>query len=192
MLIPPSIRPRVRRSGELLRTVDHGSAPARLTLRAIDFVRHLPKLTQEEKLDIERLIPRGPEEWREIQEEERFLRGEVDGGVPESGGGGHSYGSADGTTRHIEEALPVKLRAGNLFVAKLGERSVFEGEKGAPVVAVRKEQDAWVAALWTQGDEWQDLDGKWPTREEAQRALLEHCASVLPARWWPLLLDLWP
>lgn len=88
-------------------------------------------------------------------------------------------------------AASMKLRAGNLFVAKLGHGSVFDGNRNTPVVSVRKEPEGWVAALWVPGGEWSDIEGTWTTREEAQRALLEHCAAVLPSRWWPLLLDLW-
>lgn len=86
----------------------------------------------------------------------------------------------------------MKLRPGHLFVAKLGQGSVFEGDRDTPIVSVRKERDDWVAALWQPGGGWGDLDGTWPTREEAQRALVAHCTSVLPPRWWPLLVDLWP
>lgn len=86
----------------------------------------------------------------------------------------------------------MQLRAGNLLVAKLGPGDVFDGDRDAPVVSVRKEPNGWIAALWMPGAAWTDLDGVWPTREEAQRALLEHCGAVLPARWWPFLHDLWP
>ena len=86
----------------------------------------------------------------------------------------------------------MKLSAGNLFVAKLGPGDVFDGDRDTPVVSVRKEQEGWIAALWLPGAAWTDVGGAWPTREEAQRALVEHCASVLPARWWPFLHQLWP
>lgn len=39
------------------------------------FIRHLPALTDEEKAVMERLNPKGPDEWREQEEEERFLQG---------------------------------------------------------------------------------------------------------------------
>ena len=42
----------------------------------VHFIRRLPGLTAEEKLQMERLNPRGPEERREMEEDERFLRGE--------------------------------------------------------------------------------------------------------------------
>ncbi len=44
--------------------------------KLVHFIRHLPALAPEEKLEMERLNPRGPEEWKELEEEERFLEGE--------------------------------------------------------------------------------------------------------------------
>jgi len=44
------------------------------TWHLIAFLRHLPKLAPEEKLEMERLNPRGPEERREMEEDEKFLR----------------------------------------------------------------------------------------------------------------------
>ncbi len=44
--------------------------------KLVHFIRHLSTLTGEEKLEMERLNPRGPEEWKEREEEERFLEGE--------------------------------------------------------------------------------------------------------------------
>jgi len=41
----------------------------------VHFIRRLPKLSRREILEMEALNPRGPEEWREREEEERFLRG---------------------------------------------------------------------------------------------------------------------
>jgi len=41
--------------------------------KLVHFIRHLPALTAEEKLEMERLNPRGAEEWKELEEEERFL-----------------------------------------------------------------------------------------------------------------------
>ena len=42
----------------------------------VHFIRRLPKLTDEEVLEMEAHNPRSPEEWREREEEERFLRGD--------------------------------------------------------------------------------------------------------------------
>jgi mono/diheme cytochrome c family protein len=40
------------------------------------FIRHLPNLTWEEKKEMERLNPKSPDEIKEEQEEEKFLKGE--------------------------------------------------------------------------------------------------------------------
>jgi len=45
------------------------------TWKLVHFIRHLPRLTAEEKAEMRGLNPRGPEEWRELQEEDEFLRG---------------------------------------------------------------------------------------------------------------------
>jgi mono/diheme cytochrome c family protein len=42
----------------------------------VHFIRHLPRLTPEELVEMERLNPRSASEWRELEEDERFLRGE--------------------------------------------------------------------------------------------------------------------
>jgi mono/diheme cytochrome c family protein len=39
----------------------------------VAFVRHLPQLSAEEKLEMERLNPKSPDEWREMQQDEEFL-----------------------------------------------------------------------------------------------------------------------
>jgi hypothetical protein len=51
--------------------------------KLVHFIRHLPTLTPDEKAGMERLNPRSPQEWRELQEEEDFLRGAEPG--PEAG-----------------------------------------------------------------------------------------------------------
>lgn len=43
--------------------------------KLVHFIRHLPRLTDEELHEMERLNPRSPGEWRELEEEEEFLRG---------------------------------------------------------------------------------------------------------------------
>ncbi len=43
--------------------------------KLVHFLRHLPRLTDEELHEMERLNPRSPAEWRELEEEEEFLRG---------------------------------------------------------------------------------------------------------------------
>ena len=42
----------------------------------VHFIRHLPKLTREELLEMERANPKTPDEWKELQREDEFLGGE--------------------------------------------------------------------------------------------------------------------
>jgi mono/diheme cytochrome c family protein len=42
----------------------------------VHFIRHLPKLSDTEIAEMEALNPRGPEEWRAQEDEQRFLAGE--------------------------------------------------------------------------------------------------------------------
>ena len=51
--------------------------------KLVDFIRHLPQLTFEEKKAMEKLNPKGPEDLKEEEEEERFLRGE-DANAPQN------------------------------------------------------------------------------------------------------------
>ncbi len=51
----------------------------------VRFIRHLPSLTPEEKLEMEQANPRSLEAWREKEDDERFLRGEEPAGAPASG-----------------------------------------------------------------------------------------------------------
>jgi mono/diheme cytochrome c family protein len=44
--------------------------------KLVHFIRHLPQITLEEKKAMEKMNPRSPDELREEEEEERFLRGE--------------------------------------------------------------------------------------------------------------------
>lgn len=41
----------------------------------VHFIRHLPKLTPEEIAEMDKLNPKSPEEWQQMQEEEAFLAG---------------------------------------------------------------------------------------------------------------------
>ncbi len=45
--------------------------------KLVRFIHHLPNLTWEEKKEMERLNPKGPDEIKEEQEEEEFLKGET-------------------------------------------------------------------------------------------------------------------
>ncbi|MCA1828973.1 MAG: cytochrome c [Myxococcales bacterium] len=47
----------------------------RASWHLVHFIRHLPELTRDEKLEMERLNPKSPEEWREMHEDEEFLQG---------------------------------------------------------------------------------------------------------------------
>ena len=44
--------------------------------KLVHFIRHLPEITLEERRKMEKMNPKGPDEWKEEAEEERFLRGE--------------------------------------------------------------------------------------------------------------------
>jgi mono/diheme cytochrome c family protein len=44
----------------------------------VNFIRHLPELTEEELAEMADLNPRGPAEWRALEEERKFLAGEID------------------------------------------------------------------------------------------------------------------
>jgi mono/diheme cytochrome c family protein len=54
---------------------DGGEESKRATWQLVSFMRHLAELNPEEKLEMERLNPKSPEEWREMQEDETFLQG---------------------------------------------------------------------------------------------------------------------
>jgi mono/diheme cytochrome c family protein len=56
----------------------------------VHFIRHLPKLTAEEKAQMEALNPKSPEEWRALEDEEAFLRG-AEPPPHEPGHGTHSH-----------------------------------------------------------------------------------------------------
>ena len=44
--------------------------------KLVHFIRHLPNLTFEEKKEMEKLNPKGPDDRKEEEEEEKFLKGE--------------------------------------------------------------------------------------------------------------------
>jgi len=44
--------------------------------KLVRFIRHLPQLTFEEKKEMEKLNPKGPDDRKEEEEEEKFLKGE--------------------------------------------------------------------------------------------------------------------
>lgn len=45
------------------------------TWKLVAFIRHLPNLSEQEELEMERLNPKSPEEMREEMEEDQFLNG---------------------------------------------------------------------------------------------------------------------
>ena len=47
----------------------------RASWHLVAFIRHLPLLTSVEKMEMEHLNPKGPDEWREMQKDEAFLKG---------------------------------------------------------------------------------------------------------------------
>ena len=58
------------------------SAYASWTL--VHFIRHLPKISEEEVSEMEKLNPRTHAEWSQLQEEENFLAGKEDEGAGEA------------------------------------------------------------------------------------------------------------
>jgi len=77
--------------GELFALIEHGvkltGMPAwttgtpegeRATWHLVQFIRHLPGLSEDEVLEMEDLNPRGRAEWRALEEERRFLSGTLD------------------------------------------------------------------------------------------------------------------
>lgn len=55
----------------------------------VNFIRHLPDLTEEELSEMADLNPRGPAEWRALEEERKFLAGEIDAPPPSPEPKGH-------------------------------------------------------------------------------------------------------
>ncbi len=52
--------------------------------KLIDFIRHLPQLTAEERMEMEKYNPKGPNDRLEEQQEDDFLNGATPAGKPES------------------------------------------------------------------------------------------------------------
>ena len=48
----------------------------------VHFIRHLPKLTPQEMAEMQKLNPKSPAEWQQIEEEEAFLAGEGEKPAP--------------------------------------------------------------------------------------------------------------
>jgi mono/diheme cytochrome c family protein len=54
-----------------------GHGPSDDTWKLVSFIRHLPKLTAEEHMEMERYNPKGPDDRIEEQREDEFLSGEA-------------------------------------------------------------------------------------------------------------------
>jgi mono/diheme cytochrome c family protein len=65
---------------------EHGSEQD--SWKLVHFIRHLPQLTPEERMEIEKNNPKGPEDREEEQQEEEFLKGGAGQQKPE---GGHHH-----------------------------------------------------------------------------------------------------
>jgi mono/diheme cytochrome c family protein len=48
----------------------------------VHFIRHLPKLTPEELAEMQKLNPRSPAEWQQMQQEKAFLAGDDEDATP--------------------------------------------------------------------------------------------------------------
>ncbi len=55
---------------------DGSEQDAQDSWKLVRFIRHLPNLTLEEKREMEKLNPKSPDEFREEEQEEKFLKGE--------------------------------------------------------------------------------------------------------------------
>ncbi len=66
---------------------DKSAQSQRASWHLVDFIRHLPRLTSEELLEMEALNPKGPADRQEEQDEEKFLDGEN----PAPAKGGHHH-----------------------------------------------------------------------------------------------------
>lgn len=88
--------------GELFYLIEHGvkitGMPAwgtgtpegeQASWHLVQFVRHLPQLTEEAITEMEDLNPRGRAEWQALEEERRFLSGTLD--VPAAPQAGHAH-----------------------------------------------------------------------------------------------------
>lgn len=67
-----------------------GAGSAEGSWHLVHFIRHLPRLTAEEKAQMESLNPKSPDEWRALEDEDAFLRGQ-EPAAREPGHGSHSH-----------------------------------------------------------------------------------------------------
>jgi mono/diheme cytochrome c family protein len=66
-----------------------GPGTAEGSWHLVHFIRHLPKVTGEERVQMEALNPKSPDEWRALQDEESFLRGGAPPPEPNHGAPAH-------------------------------------------------------------------------------------------------------
>jgi len=59
--------------------------------KLVHFIRHLSKLTPEETAEMEKLNPKSPEEWQQMQQEEAFLAGGDASSTPAPSSTTHSH-----------------------------------------------------------------------------------------------------
>jgi mono/diheme cytochrome c family protein len=64
---------------------DGSEESQRASWHLVTFIRHLPQLSPEEKLEMERLNPKSPEEWQAMQQDEEFLEGNGPSGQGDKG-----------------------------------------------------------------------------------------------------------
>lgn len=90
--------------GEIFYTIKHGvrltgmpgwgedtEADDKSSWQLVHFIRHLPKITPEELAEMDSLNPKGPDEWKRIQEEKEFLGGGESSQGTERSAGGHTH-----------------------------------------------------------------------------------------------------
>jgi hypothetical protein len=58
----------------------------------VHFIRQLPRLTEQDLADMAELNPRSPAEWRELEEERKFLAGEREAPPPAQPSHSHKGG----------------------------------------------------------------------------------------------------
>ena len=69
-------------TGNHANSENHGGAID--SWKLVHFIRHLPRLTTDERLEMERYNPKGPEDRKEEQEDNEFLNGATPKAKPES------------------------------------------------------------------------------------------------------------
>lgn len=68
-----------------------GEVPPEASWKLVHFIRHLPSIAPEEVTEMERLNPKSPREWQEMQEDERFLQGDQGDSVERTAPSRHEH-----------------------------------------------------------------------------------------------------